>query len=249
MRKISFSNDGIYHIFNRGVDKRTIFLEDGDYFRFIHDLYEFNDESPAENIYYKTSSLQSYDVGNRKIQKKVRTLLVDIIAFCIMPNHFHLLVKQRVENGITLFMKKLGGGYANYFNTKNERSGTLFQGRFQAVPIDTDEYLTYIPFYIHANPIELYDPGCKESGFSKNKKDVLHFLESYRWSNFPDCIGKKNFPSVTQRDFILNYFGGPLQYKKYMLNWMDRFASSKISANTTTKIEVSDRDMRDITLD
>ena len=238
MRKLPFSNDAIYHVFNRGVDKRTIFLEDADYFRFIHDLYEFNDQAPAENIYYKMPSLQSYDVGNRKIQRKgSRTLLVDIVAFCLMPNHFHLLVRQRVDNGITLFMKKLGSGYANYFNIKNKRSGTLFQGRFKAVPIDTDRYATYIPFYIHANPIELYDPKWKELGLSKNKKDVLHFLEKYRWSNFPDCVGRKNFPSVTQRKFITDYFGEGAQYKKYMSQWIDQFNSPNVSAITKTETE------------
>jgi len=101
----------IYHVLNRGVDKRKIFLDDQDYLRFIHDLFEFNDVDPVNNVFYRfhpqnKAVRQPYFGGNQKR----RELIVDILAFVLMPNHYHLLVRPRIEKGIPLFMKKLGGG-------------------------------------------------------------------------------------------------------------------------------------------
>lgn len=227
MRKMTFENDSIYHVYNRGVDKRTIFTDNSDYFRFVHDLYEFNDTAPAENLYYKQAELQqSYEIGSHKIKRakdRQRSLLVNVLSFCLMPNHFHLLLRQRKNEGVQIFMQKLGIGYAKYFNTKHERSGTLFQGRFKAVLIDTQEYLNHISFYIHANPIELADHNWKKGELTRNKKEIMNFLESYRWSSYPDYIGKRNFPSVTQRDFLTKYLNGPAEYKKQMFDWISEF--------------------------
>ena len=121
MKKPVFINSEVYHIYNRGVEKRKTFLDDKDYFRFIHNLFEFNDDAPAMNLYYKLPQIQSYEVQLRKIHKierQPRKLLVEIIAFCLMPNHYHILIKQKVDNGIVRFMQKLGTGYTNYFNKK-----------------------------------------------------------------------------------------------------------------------------------
>src|SRR3989344_2900195 len=119
MHKQQFAGDKIYHIYNRGVEKRKIFLNDKDYFRFIHNLFEFNDENPVINTdYYFDSFMTKQNSSNKK---RVRKLLVDILAFVLMPNHFHLLLRQRKENGIVRFMQKLGTGYAMYFNKKKDR--------------------------------------------------------------------------------------------------------------------------------
>lgn len=226
MRNISFANNCIYHIYNRGVDRRIIFLEDADYFRFIHDLYEFNDTDAALNFRYKEKQL--HDVGNREVgvteTKKKRNLIVDILSFCLMPNHFHLLLRQKVAGGTTLFMRKLGSGYANYFNQKYQRSGTLFQGKFKAVPIVSDSQLLHIPYYIHANPVDLMESGWKQNGLSKSKTtEITKFLESYRWSSYPDYIGKKNFSSVTQREFLTKIISKPKIYEKSMSQWIQNF--------------------------
>ncbi|MBI2450905.1 MAG: transposase [Parcubacteria group bacterium] len=206
MRKIKFTEGKIYHIYNRGVEKRDIFLDDKDYFRFIHDLFEFNDEKPALNSYYEAKP--------RKIEK--RKLLVEILVFTLMPNHFHLLLRQRQDNGIANFMHKLGGGYTMYFNQKYERTGSLFQGTFKAVLVEKDAQFLHIPDYIHLNPLDLKSPEWKNKEI-KNYKEAMKFLENYRWSSFRDYIGKKNFPSVTQRKFLMKFFGGPIQYKKSTL--------------------------------
>ncbi|KKW06363.1 MAG: hypothetical protein UY42_C0037G0002 [Parcubacteria group bacterium GW2011_GWA2_49_16] len=230
MIKPVFTSDQVYHIYNRGVEKRNIFLDAQDYFRFIHNLFEFNDEAPAENIYYKLPQLQayeskaqSYEVQLRKIgvgvEKKTRKLLVEIMIFTLMPNHFHLLLRQKKEGGIVRFMQKLGTGYTNYFNKKYERVGSLFQGRFKAVLTGKESHLFYLPFYIHTNPLDLLFHDWQEKGI-KNYQSAMKFLETYRWSSFPDYIDKKNFPSITQRGFLSDFLGDAKQYREDTLKWL-----------------------------
>lgn len=215
-RKIVVGN--IYHVLNRGVDKRRIFQEDLDYLRFIHDLFEFNDTNPANNVGYFAPSI---DIASPYIggERKPRKLLVEILAFALMPNHYHLLLKPKFEDGIYRFMKKLNIGYAKYFNEKNHRSGALFEGRYKLVPVDQEAHFIHLPYYIHFNPLDLVMPGWRKREI-KNYKKAMEFLENYRWSSFLDYIGKKNFPSVTQRDFLMKFFDGPEQYKKDTVRWL-----------------------------
>lgn len=215
MRKLKFDNNSIYHICNRGVEKRKIFLNDKDYYRFIHDLYEFNDEKPAENVYYK-NPYEPYETGTQRINK--RTLLVEILAFCLMPNHFHLLLKQRRDNGISIFMNKLGG-YSTYFNKKYERVGSLFQGRFRAIRIERQEHFIYMPYYVHLNPLGIIEPEWRE-GKIKDFNKAVSFLDSYRWSSYLDYIGKKNFPSIIQKKLLSDFFESPENYRKETLEWL-----------------------------
>ena len=144
-----FTENKIYHVYNRGVEKRKIFLEDKDYFRFIHDLFEFNDSNnpPNTNYYFdpKITVVEPRYLKRSKANKKPRKLLVEILIFTLMPNHFHLLLKQRTENGISRFMQKLGMGYAKYFNKKYERTGVLFQGKFKAVTLEKHAHFLHIP--------------------------------------------------------------------------------------------------------
>ncbi len=218
MQRPKFITGKIYHALNRGVEKRTIFLDDEDRFRFIHNLFEFNDTAPALNIYYKRSQLQSYEVGLRKIEKP-RELVVEILAFCLMPNHFHLLLRERIENGITMFMRKLGTGYTNYFNQKYKRVGSLFQGKFKSVQVESDAHFVHLPYYIHLNPLDLIAPEWRNKTIVNYKKTV-EYLNSYRWSSYLDYTGKKNFPSLTQREFLLEFFNGPKQYQKSTEDWL-----------------------------
>ncbi|MCX6702517.1 MAG: transposase [Candidatus Wolfebacteria bacterium] len=226
MQKPTFLNNQVYHIYNRGVDKRIVFLDDQDHFRFIHNLFEFNDETPALNIYYKLPAIQSYEVQLRKIDKdrikderQPRKLIVEILAFSLMPNHFHLLLRQKSDGGIVKFMQKLGTGYTNYFNKRYERAGSLFQGRFKAILIKDDAHLIHLPYYIHLNPLDLKFSKWRTEGI-RNYAAAMEFLESYRWSSFLDYIGKKNFPSLTQREFLNDFFEGPQNYKKETEKWL-----------------------------
>lgn len=213
----------IYHVLNRGVDKRKIFLNEEDYFRFVHDLFEFNDTKPVNNVFYSFRH-KNNDVGHHYIEtaqknKKPRKLLVKILAFSLMPNHYHLLLQPKFDDGVFRFMKKLNGGYAKYFNEKYERTGTLFEGRYKSITIDTDSHFIHIPYYIHFNPLDLVMPEWRR-GKVRGYKKAMKFLENYRWSSFPDYIGKKNFPSVTQRDFLLQFFGGEANYENKTINWL-----------------------------
>lgn len=223
MLRIKPSTRNIYHIYNRGVDKRKIFLDEEDYFRFIHDLFEFNDEAPAINIYYKAPNFKSYEVGLRKISPKVkrepRKLLVELMAFCLMPNHFHLMARQLGDNGITEFMRKLGGGYTNYFNLKYHRTGSLMQGKYKFALIKNEAHFIHLPYYIHLNPLDMAAPEWREKKI-ENYRKAMKFLENYRWSSFQDYIGKKNFPSVTQREFLTEFFDSPQNYKVTIERWL-----------------------------
>lgn len=223
MKRPIFINNQIYHIYNRGVEKREIFGNDDDRFRFIHDLFEFNDCNPAFHTTYYFNKRKIVEVEplqfKKKAQKSPRKLLVEIMAFCLMPNHYHLLIRQLADNGIVNFMKKIGTGYTLYFNTKYKRVGSLFQGRFKANLIDQESQFIHIPHYIHLNPLKIVEPYWKEGVISDYEKNI-QFIENYRWSSFLDYIGKKNFPSVTQREFLLNFFNGQQNYKKETCNWL-----------------------------
>jgi len=218
MQKPAFVENEVYHIYNRGVEKRSIFEDDADRFRFIHDLFEFNDQRPAANMYYHfNQQLPKTEPRNKKSPRK---LIVDILAFCLMPNHYHLLLKQKTKNGIVNFMKKMGTGYAMYFNQKYQRVGPLFQGRFKAVLVNRDSHLLYLPHYIHLNPLDLFMPEWRDKKL-RNHKSALKFLENYRWSSFPDYVGIKNFPSVTNREFILKLLGEKTDdYKKDIVAYL-----------------------------
>jgi len=217
----------IFHIINRGTDKRKIFLDDQDYFRFIHDLFEFNDINAAFNLGRFLKHSQLIDFRSQSIGKlRPRKLIVEILAFCLMPNHFHLLLKQKKDNGITKFMQKLGAGYANYFNQKYERTGHLFQGKFKAINVNRQEYLEYLSYYIHFNALDLIEPGWRK-GKIKDYQKAISFLDTYRYSSHLDYAGKKNFPSVIQRDFLLNILNGGKNYKESVKKWLNEISKQE----------------------
>ncbi|MFA5013231.1 MAG: hypothetical protein WC520_01565 [Candidatus Paceibacterota bacterium] len=112
LRPSEFAFENYYHIFNRGTDKRDIFMDDEDRFRFLHNMYEFNDTASAPKwMQNKLPQIQ----GKRPEFNQDKKPLVDICCFCLMPNHYHFILKPLIENGISLFMRKLGSGYVNYF--------------------------------------------------------------------------------------------------------------------------------------
>ena len=227
----------IYHVLSRGVDKRKIFLCDEDRYRFIHDLFEFNDTEPVNNLTYRFRNKNNKDIVSPYIgsvgkgRREYRRLLVNLHAFCLMPNHYHLLVSARVKDGVTSFMRKLNIGYAKYFNGGYERTGALFEGRYKSVPIQSDAHFIHIPYYIHLNPLDLIMPEWRKREIS-DSKEAMKFLGKYKWSSFQDYIGKKNFPSVTQREFLNEFFEGPAQYKKDTLKWLKEMNLEEIKQVT-----------------
>lgn len=215
-RKIEVGS--ICHALNRGVDKRNIFMQEKNYVRFIHDLYEFNDERPANglsiNYHFKSGSLV---IARPEIENKPRKRLVDILTFCLMPNHYHLMLREKVAGGVVRFMKKLNMGYARYFNEKYKRSGTLFQGRYKSVLVTNQAHFSYLPYYIHLNPLDLVTPEWRERSL-KNFQKAWGFLNNYRWSSHLDYLGQKNFPSVTQRGFLTSFLRDLSNTKKVFVH-------------------------------
>lgn len=167
-------------------------------------------------------SAKSSEVRLQKIERKPRKLLVEILCFCLMPNHYHLLVRQRVEDGVTEFMRKLGTGYTNYFNIKRERVGALFQGKFKAVHVSNDRHFLYLPHYIHLNPLDLYQPEWRDQQLRSATK-ALVYLSSYRWSSYRDYIGMKNFPSVTQNRELIFGSRTSEDYRRDIAEWLRDF--------------------------
>lgn len=192
MKRPRFVNGAFYHVYNRGVEKRRVFLDSRDHARFIHDLFEFNDVHAAMNIQRQYGE-QSTFIEKEKIR---RDPIVDIAAFVLMPNHYHLLLRQRKNEGIPHFLQKIGTGYTLYFNLRYERSGVLFQGRYKVKSIERDNYLRYLVDYIHLNPVELFSERDKSL---QNVESLLDRLNGYRWSSYRDYSGSKNFPSILNR--------------------------------------------------
>jgi len=215
-RNIQFENEAYYHIYNRGVDKRKVFTEKNDIWRFVKGVLLFNRLKPigsirdelGENLIY--SSKATVDFGELT---KLSGELVKIVAICLNPNHFHILVKQISDNGISKFMHKLGYGYTRYFNEKNNRSGSLFQGKFKAKFIHNDDILAYVSAYINLN-YEIH--GIK--GDDKN-------LVFSSWSEY--CGENKVLNICDDKNVVLKQFKNKEEYKKFVKNVVKESKESK----------------------
>lgn len=191
----------LYHVLNRGVEKRNLFLDSQDYTRFVHDMYEFNDANPVGNTRRRISDTSGM-TGFRD-RSYEREEIVDIHGWCLMKNHYHLLLSEMVDGGMSLFMRKMNVGYANYFNERYKRQGTLFQGKTKKKHIDSDAYFLHILNYIHLNPLD-YLSSSKNWRLREieNYDRAIEYLEKYRWSSLMDYSGKKNFPSILTTDLF-----------------------------------------------
>ncbi|MFH1129677.1 MAG: transposase [Patescibacteria group bacterium] len=217
----------IYHVLNRGVDKRKIFLDQQDHLRFIHDLYEFNDNRVigSTSDRFKASNKDNDLVG--RSTKQPRKPMVNIYAFCLMPNHFHLLLGPIIENGISKFLRKLDMGYAKYFNIKHKRKGALFESRYKSILISKSNHFLNLPYYIHLNPLDMEFSEWRNRKIKDHDK-AIKYLNNYRWSSHLDYCGKKNFPSVTNRELLLDVFGGQEKYKKDINKWLEEMKIDNI---------------------
>ena len=241
-RKEELVNGEIYHVILRAIDDNLIFKNIDDYYRGVFSIYEFNNANPV-TIQKRREAIARYKNLKKKMGRdprstefgrpRVSTTLdagefddgrekfVEVLAFCFMPNHIHLLLRQIKDGGVSKFMQKVGGGYGRYFNDKYKRKGHMFQDAFRSVHIEDDNQFMVVVPYIFTNPIALIEPGWKELGIrSHSAKEVVKFLENYKWSSYQDCIGVKNFNSVTQRDFLLEAMGGEEGLKAAVKNWI-----------------------------
>lgn len=189
-RKVKFIPEEYYHLFSRGVEKRKIFLDRKDYERFLALLYILN----QEEHFHVSNFLNKGQKNILDLYKQKRgKLLVSILAYALMPNHYHLVVQEIKEGGISIFKMKLFTAYSMYFNKKYERSGPLFVHPFRSEHIGDDAYFRYLFAYIHLNCIELFEREWKESGI-KNYKGAKEFLENYRYSSYQDFCGFSDRP-------------------------------------------------------
>jgi len=212
-RTITFALDEYYHVYNRGTDKRTIFLDPHDYKRLIELLFLCNSTAPVNvrDIYRDYDSVFSYDRSEQ---------LVAIGAYCLMPNHFHILLTPVVEGGVTKFMNKLGTSYSMYFNRKYQRTGALFQGRFKGQHASEDNYLKYLYAYIHLNPVKLVNSDWKENGIS-NPEKVFDYLRTYSYSSMFDYLGMPRRESaVLNTTKFPDYFKTASQHQKELVEWL-----------------------------
>lgn len=176
-----YVENGVYHVYNRGVEKRIIFQDAQDYQVFLHYMKRYLMEPPTD------------EVGPRwrlNLHKEIQ-----LFAYCLMPNHFHFLIKQVTKSALTTFMRCFINSYTKYFNKRYERVGSLFQGKFKAAFVETEQYLLHLSRYIHLNPIH----------HEEVTRSDLVTLQNYPYSSYADFLGKRQTKWV-KPDEILSYF-------------------------------------------
>ena len=183
-----------YHAYNHGVEDRDIILDNFDALRFLESMRVFNCVQPIGSIYE-----QSFVHENLLGGETAKSKLVNIVAYCINPNHFHLLLEQVSDNGISEFMKRLGGGYTWYYNNKHKRKGSLFRGVFRSSHISTDAYINHLSAYITLND-HVHQLGGETAKLVK--------------SSWGEYIGKVTHPMCT-KEIVLGQFKNKKEYKKY----------------------------------
>lgn len=191
-RIIPFANGQYYHIYNRGTEKRWIFEKRRDYQRFIKTILYYQLLGPKPRF-------SDYSESNFKTDSAEK--LVEIVAYCLMPNHFHILLKQLKDGGISEFVSKVSNSYTKYFNTKYDRVGPLLQGEFKAVLVETDEQLLHLSRYIHLNPFVSF---------------LIDSLENYEWSSYLEYIN--NEIGMCNKQETLGFFKESGDYKNFIMD-------------------------------
>lgn len=203
-RKLVFANDQIYHVFNRGVERRPTFTNKRELQRALDTLkyYQYS------KLPFKLSRFLLLEENKKQeVLFSLKDKQIEILAYCLMPNHFHFLLKQNQENGISNFVSNFTNSYTKFFNTRNERIGPLFQGRFKAVIVESDEQLIHLSRYIHLNPV---------TAFLMKPEN----LADYSWSSFPEFINLSS-ENITNKNIILEFFPSVSKYKQFVIDQVD----------------------------
>lgn len=206
MRKIKISVGEYYHIYNRENNKQPIFLDDRDWTRFLFlvlyfqsNVVNFPQVGRLVSNFVKHSV---FDIGEDEVRKLLKNRYVELTGFALMPNHFHLIVCELKENGISRYMQRIQNAYTKYFNTKYKKSGHLFQGPFQIKHIEDNEQLLHLSAYIHRNPREIKQWKNKESDYS--------------WSSFQDYIKKNRWNDLLRHQIITEQFSDSKEYNEFV---------------------------------
>lgn len=195
-RKIQFKKEKYYHIYNCGVDESDIFFDDDDKERFLQSMFLSNNRNSFRGIGELEKNRKDYSIESAKNILKLKKItvvpLVDIFAYCLMPNHFHFLLKEKEKNGISRFMQKLGNSFGKYFSKKYGNDGSVFAGRFKTIEIENNEQIANIMGYISiVNPAQIIEPYMKIKGV-ENFSSVWDKADNYIWSSHQDYLGRRN---------------------------------------------------------
>lgn len=210
--------DEIYHIFNKGIEGRIIFQNKRDYERFLLTIFECNDINSSPDNRHRRYK-------DKNINKDKKQPLVEILCFCLMPNHFHIAAKQLVDGGIAKFMQRVGNSYTKYFNIKNNRKGSLFMSRYKSVHVSTDSQIRHLITYIHANPLDLIMPSWR-IGKTKDFKKAKEFLEDYIWSSYPFYATDKKFdliPDIIEPEVVKIFYPDKEEHFGTIKLWSSRY--------------------------
>lgn len=204
------------HVFNRGVEKRKIFLDNSDYLRFVTNLVFLNNKDGK----IKVRSKAPFHNLNKVLSKQKK--LVEVLKWSLLPNHYHLLLYEVEEGGILEFTKRLGNAYTKYFNTKYKgRSGYLFQNSAKMIEIDDESQFLYIPIYIDLNCVDLLKPNWKKQK-NHDTKRILDFLDMYKWSSFRDYFGDNEYEKIINSNLFYDLFDtDPKQYRKEITQFLE----------------------------
>jgi len=185
-----------YHVYNRAVEGQDIFRNFRDYRRFLYTFYYYQFSGPKPKFSNSFKQKEIIPKQNKKLQ--------EIICYCLMPNHFHFLVQQLVDDGVSTFVRQLCNSYTKYFNAKYKRKGYLFQGVFKAVRIKNNEQLLHLSRYIHLNPI-----------VSK----ITNSFQNYKWFSYREyALGEKLYCST---DLVLSSFPNRKSYVDFLEDQKD----------------------------
>ena len=216
-----FSIGAIYHVINRGVNRAAIFSSAQDYSRFILGLELFNSNEHINIWQALFRGGAGTDLAQllKDSRLKKRAPIVELMAFVLMPNHYHLVIREVAEDGISLFMKKLGG-YSLYYNKRHDRVGPLFQSRYKALEQMGNIQLSNLFAYVHTNPVELIEPGWKDEFKVRNPQKTIEYLNQYPWSSYQDYLGTGRYKYTTNRSFFLKYFSNKNGCKRNVEDWI-----------------------------
>lgn len=206
MRKVQLANHQYYHIFNRGIEKRDIFIDDKDYRRFFSSLILMNDEKGGMMIEWRNYKYSHPNTSPEEFLRlslrnslKNRKKLVNIISYCLNPNHYHFVLEQIIDRGVEKFMHRIATGYTRYFNDKYHRSGSLFQGVFKAYQIKSTAQLLRMSVYVNCNS-EIHG---------------LHRAKKYKWCGFAEYLNKPSKGKLCDKRVINEHFKNRREYEKY----------------------------------
>jgi len=211
IRKAPLISGEYYHIYNRGNSKQKIFHDIHDYNHFLSLLFLLNRKENFKIEFLRKSNPYNF---------LKTSSLVSIGAYCLMPNHFHILLTETEDGSISKFMQKLTTAYSVFYNKKYKRTGALFEGKFKSKHANNDIYLKYLFSYIHLNPIKIISPTWREKGIENSKK-VIKFLEGYKYSSYLDYIGKTRPENVIlNRSAFPRYFLEKEDMKTEIFTWL-----------------------------